>query len=98
MRLHPLHTVERIRNHMQSTGGYWPPERCTARTEQLALRFVAQAMHTPHTWHKVTDHHDTVPAKRELLQRCQNIVHRMGYEHFQFRPTEICFGSPVWQE
>lgn len=98
MKLHPLHSPELLNDYVLNTGEYFPPERATGRTEQQALKWVAQAMHTPHQWHKVSDHHGTEPANRMLLDRCRTIVHKMGYEHFQFRPTEIYFGVPKWQE
>lgn len=68
-------------------------ERCTGRTEQLALRAVANAMAYPHKWHELRDHHDSHPAHQNLRDKCQRIVHRMGYTGFTFRDTAICFGD-----
>lgn len=93
MRIHPLHSVAQTVYHMNATGEYFPQERCTGRTEQLALRAIAHAMAYPYEWHELKDHHDSRPSHEHLRVKCQNIVQRMGYSGFTFRSTAIRFGE-----
>lgn len=93
MKLHPLHSVQQIIQHMNASGEYFPQDRCTGRTEQLALRAVANAMAYPHKWHELRDHFDHRVAHQHLRDKCQRIVYRMGYTGFTFRDTAICFGD-----
>lgn len=94
MRLHPLHTVDWIIQHIRCTGEYFPQERRTGRSEQLALEFIVKAMRNPYQWHVVTDHHGTTNASRNLCQRIRAIVIKLGYEQFHFKEEHICFGEP----
>lgn len=93
MKLHPLHDPEQILDYMLNTGEYFPPERATGRTEQQALRSVAQAMSTPHTWYSVCDHSGNDVGTEELITRCKYIVERLGYVDFHFVGTSILFGN-----
>lgn len=92
--MHPLHTPEMVAAHVLSTGEYFDKDRCTGRTERLALRALHTAMNMPNQWHRLVDHHSTRPAHQELRRRVQSLVARLTYKGFTFRDVEVCFGTP----
>lgn len=94
MKLHPLHSIERMREHMYITGEYFDMERCTGRSERLALGYVHKALGNPHTWVYIRDHHDSTLAHERLTYRCLEIIRALGYTHFTVQSVRICFGTP----
>ena len=94
MKLHPLHSVDMILSHMNCTGEYFDKERCTGRSERLALGYIHQAIGNPHTWIIIKDHYNSTSAHERLAYRCRSIITALGYKHFTCQRNRICFGDP----
>lgn len=93
-KLHPLHSIDMLCDYMRSTGEYFDPQRCTGRTEALALLTVVSAIRSPHMWIVYKDHNNTPRSNEYLGARCRRIVELLGYEGFTFRRDALCFGVP----
>ena len=94
MKLHPLHSVDLIISYVNNAGEYFDMERCTGRSERLALGYIYQALGKPHSWVTIKDHYDSTSAHELLAYRCRSIINALGYEHFTCQRNRICFGDP----
>lgn len=95
-RQHPLHSIEFIVSTLSATGEH-PGQRRTGRSTAQALRLLSEAIRQPGIVMLVKDHHGTVNADRNLVQRMREIVELLHLEEITFRMDvpSVCFGKEI---
>ena len=92
MKLHPLHSAEKVALFVKSTGEYFPETRGTGRTTVQALRAIAYAIEHPGDQLYPQDHNGTGTANRELVRVIRRMVEALNLQHFTFTAESVRFG------
>lgn len=89
-KLHPLHTVEMVVNHLRQTGKYLG-DRHTGRSTAQALRLIANAIENPEKLLIIEDHHGTTNADYSLQHTVQKMIDLLEFKHFTVQNKTIVF-------
>lgn len=100
IKMHPLHSIQRITEHMETTGTYIG-ERRTGRSTAAALRLMSETIKLPFKWMVIKDHagseagYPPNAADRGLMQLLYALIAQLGFEHFDIdeKNFRIRFGK-----
>ena len=91
--MHPLHTVELIKQTVEATGDYFDRNRRTGRTTAMALLAISTAISCPFRWQYLRDH--TGGDDEYFFEMVRDMIGVLGLQHFYFEKStySICFGD-----